>query len=344
MKHTEVKHILVVAPTTLSRAAMSVPALAGVLRDYPEVRMTIATTSLHAPLFRSLKGVSLLFVEEKQYRGTVGFVRLWRSVARVGVDAIVNLSLSRRSRVLTIYPFRVKKVRLRAHKSEYRAITRKYRKTMHPLPSISERVALLFEPLGLGAEPDVVSSRGIVESQSSVVDILLGEKCGPWVGLSLLSPNHGVCYPIPLAAKLVELLTGQGFKVIIFGADEYERQFAEGMQSRYEGAVSVASRLSLEEQMNLLGRLDVVVCTDGDVMRLAALVGAPLVALWGATHPYIRPLLGAETVVTHMQCELACRPCSVDGRRRCLFGHYKCMNSLLPEEVLERVNMVLGGQ
>lgn len=342
MKHTDVKHILVVAPTSVSRAAMSIPALAGVLRDYPEVRMTIATTTLHSPLFRSLEGVSLLFLDEEQYCGRMGLLRLWRGVCRLGVDGVVNLSLARRSRVQSLFPLRARKVRLRAHKGEYRAITRKYRKTMNPLPSIGERVCPLFEQLGLRVTPDVRASQGYVDTTSSVVDILLGEKCGPWVGLSLLSPNHGVCYPIPLAAKLVELLTGQGIKVVLFGADEYERQFAEGMQMRYEGAVSVALRLSLEEQMNLLGRLDVVVCTDGDVMRLAALVGAPLVALWGATHPYIRPLLGAETVVTHMQCELPCRPCSVDGRRRCLFGHYKCMNSLTPEMVTERVKRIIA--
>ena len=335
MKKGPIGHILVIAPASVSMAAMSVPALEGVLCGYPKVKMTILTKSFYKPIFRSLSAAEVIISDEVKYRGVVGFVRLWREVRRLGVDAVVDLSGGCRERVLSLAPALFgTRARYRRHKGEARIITRKYRKIIRPLTSPTERVCTLFEAIGLPAEaklPIVNSGRA---DESSSLEILLGEKCGSWVGVSLLSPNHGTCYPIPLAAKLIELLAECHSKVVLFGVDEYERQFAEGMQSLHRNAISVAGRLTLDEQMTLLGRLDAVVCIDGDLMRLAALVGTPIVALWGATHPYIAPLFG-DAVAANLQCPMACRPCSADGRRKCLFGHYKCMNSITPQDVLK---------
>lgn len=315
---------------------MSLPVLCGVVERYPDVKITVLAQRAHRALYAPLSEVAFVAIDEPQYGGIRGLVRLGGMLRKSGVEAVVSLENGFRLRVLTLLLGR-ERVRLRIRRGETRPLTRKYRKNIAPVISFTERVRGLFEALGLPAEPVVMRECGAEGCSSSVADILLGEKCNQWVGLSLLTPNHGTCYPLPKAAKLVELLAARDCKVVIFGADGYERQFAEGMQSLYGNVVSVAGRLPLEEQLSLLTRLDTLVCVDNDLLRLAALKGTRTLALWGATHPYIAPLFSAEGAVVDLQCKMACRPCSADGRRRCLFGHHKCMNSLTPNEICDSI-------
>lgn len=336
MKQTSARHILLLAPHSLERAAMSLPALAGVVGRYPELRVTVVAQSGHRALYEPLAGVEFVALDEPQYGGVRGLLRLRSMLLKAGVELVVSLENGSRLRLLVLL-LGGERVQLPSRWGETRPLTRKYRKTLAPITPFTERVKGLFEAVGFPAEAVVVNGCGDEGCSSSVVDILLGEKCCPWIGLSLLTPNHGTCYPLPKAARLIELLAARDCKVVIFGADGYERQFAEGMQSLHENVVSVAGRLPLEEQLKLLTRLDKLVCVDNDLLRLAALKGTRTVVLWGATHPYLAPLFSAEGTVTDLQCKMACRPCSVDGRRRCLFGHYKCMNSLTPNEISDSI-------
>jgi ADP-heptose:LPS heptosyltransferase len=324
---------------SLADAAMSVYALVGLVRDYPNLKITVLTNRRLEPVFRGVVVVDFLFADDEQYRGAIGEVRLWRAVARLGVDGVADLSATLRSRFVTclLPPWRVRRGRLKAEGLEGRALTRKYRKVMVQLTSPADLARRLFGSLGLPFCMPQPEPPMPVYILPSVVEILLGDKCGKWVGVDLLTHHNGTCYPIPLTARLIELLSHNYEKVVLFGAGEYQRQFAEAMQSKYERVVSVAGRVSVEEQMDILSVLDAVVCADGDILRLATLVGTPSISVWGATHYFLESANYGQSPQNVVQKSLPCRPCSSSGRRRCLFGGYACMNSITPEEIFERV-------
>ncbi len=345
MKKSQIEHILVIRLGTLAQAAMSVYALVGLVRDYPNLRITVLTSHRLRPVFRGVVGVEFIFDDEEQYRGLRGEMRLWRTVRRLGVDAVADLTSSLRTRVLTLMlpPWRTRRGRLKGKGLEGRALTRKYRKVMVQLTTPADRSRRLFGSLGLPfcmpqAEPPMP-----VYILPAVVEILLGEKSGKWVGVDLLTHHNGTCYPIPLTAQLVDMLSQYYQKVVVFGSGIYQRQFAEAMQAKYNNVVSVAGRGSVEEQMDILSVLDAVVCADGDILRLATLVGTPSVSVWGATHPFLESANFGQGPQSVVQVALPCRPCSSSGRRRCLFGGYQCMNSIRPEEIFERVWNVTAG-
>jgi heptosyltransferase-2 len=69
-------------------------------------------------------------------------------------------------------------------------------------------------------------------------------------------------------------------------------------------------------------------------MHLATAVGAPVVALFGPTverfgfFPY-------HAKATVLQRDLGCRPCSSHGGPACPLTHHRCMQDLLPDQVLD---------
>ena len=342
MVQTALRHILVVRLGTLADVAMSVHALRGLVRDFPELRITVLTRGELKPLFREVQGLEFLFADEPKYSGVRGRLRLWWQVQRLRVDAIADLTASSLSRTLcfSFTPWRRRVARIQDQRLEGKALTRKYRKVMVQLSPLASRSREVFGELGLPFCMPAPVRRTRGAQLPDVVEILSGEKRGTWVGVAPLSDHHGTCYPIAQSAELVGLLAGRYEKVFLLGEGKYQRQFCEGMQSLYPNVVSVAGRVSLSEQLDVLAVMDVVVSVDGDFLRLASLVGTPVVSLWGATHPFLSSSGYGQDPRNTIQKELPCRPCSTSGRRRCLFGNYECMRTITPAEVFRRVKVV----
>lgn len=51
-----------------------------------------------------------------------------------------------------------------------------------------------------------------------------------------------------------------------------------------------------------------------------------------------------QTVDDAVQLDLPCRPCSIYGNKPCLRGDYACLQNIPPEQVLERIEKVIGKQ
>jgi heptosyltransferase-2 len=99
------------------------------------------------------------------------------------------------------------------------------------------------------------------------------------------------------------------------------------------GDVTVATDLPLPELAQRLGACRVVVTNDSGLLHLAEAAGTPVLALFG---PTVRafgyfPLLPDSRV---LERELACRPCSRNGRRPCWRGDLACLAEISPDAVL----------
>lgn len=75
-----------------------------------------------------------------------------------------------------------------------------------------------------------------------------------------------------------------------------------------------------------------LVCNDSGLMHLAEAVGTPVVAFFGPTVAEFgyTPHLPASRVLDVP--DLACRPCSRNGKRRCHRGDLACLESIAPEQ------------
>ena len=76
-------------------------------------------------------------------------------------------------------------------------------------------------------------------------------------------------------------------------------------------------------------------------MRRAPMVNTPVVAVWGATHPYAGFLGWKQLPVNCVQLTMSCRPCSIFGDKPCYRGDYACLYDIRPEQVIQKVEGVL---
>lgn len=90
-----------------------------------------------------------------------------------------------------------------------------------------------------------------------------------------------------------------------------------------------------------MSHLDVMLSMDSGNMHLAAISGARVVSVWGATHPYAGFMGWRQRMEDVVQLDLPCRPCSIYGNKRCQRGDYACLTGIDPITVADHVEACL---
>ena len=168
-----------------------------------------------------------------------------------------------------------------------------------------------------------------------------GEK---WRGIAPFAAHKGKIYPLEKMERVIELLLERepNCRIFLFGGGAEEREQLTQWESRHDRC-TCALLGSLYNELVLMSHLDTMVSMDSANMHLASLTGTRVVSVWGATHPFAGFMGWNQSPADAVQITLPCRPCSIFGNKPCLHGNYPCLNSITPEEIVERVLKRWGG-
>jgi heptosyltransferase-2 len=149
------------------------------------------------------------------------------------------------------------------------------------------------------------------------------------------------CWPAERFGDLAALFLARGLDVVTVGTpatrpleDLVARRAGEGLR-RAAGRTPDLAVLA-----GLLARADLVVANDTGPMHVAAAVGTPVLALFGATDPAVSGPAGPGRVRVLHEPE----PCSPCFRRRCPLPGHPCLERLGVERVLrEALDLLRAG-
>ena len=206
------------------------------------------------------------------------------------------------------------------------------------LPLMAERYAQLAEEPGTPPERPLPGARLRVDPANLAA--ALGR-----LGLARAKPVAAFCpgaeygpskrWPARHFAALTGKLAAKGYAVWLFGSEKDKAVGEEVVRLSAGAAINLCGRTDLAGAIDLLSIAEIVVSNDSGLMHVAAAVGRPLVALYGSSSPEHTPPLSriARVVRTGIECS----PCYA---RECPLGHFKCMNDLLPERVMQEIDVV----
>ena len=108
---------------------------------------------------------------------------------------------------------------------------------------------------------------------------------------------------------------------------------------------NACGKFKLNESADLVRKAKLVVTNDTGLMHIAAAYKKPIISLWGNTVPSFGmiPYYGVS-MVPHTMVQvnkLWCRPCSKIGYKKCPLGHFKCMEKIEVEQVIQIVKQSL---
>ena len=331
------RHLLVIRTSAMGDVAMLPHALRALKERYPEVKVTVATQPQFKPFFQGLD-VDFLEVDVRGVHHPMR--KMWllaTEMRRRGVDAVADVHGVLRSRVFTcaMRLHGITIVRIDKGRKEKERFIETGGRGMAPLRHTVLRYCDVFRRLGFEFDDPRPAVRTPHPNP-------FGEKQGLWLGFAPFSAQPGKTYPEDMSRKAVELLAARCERLFIHSGGGVEKAFAEEMERLYPNVTALFGKVRFDGEIDLIANLNCVVSMDSLVMHLAALVATPVVSVWGATHPSLGFLGYGVSPEGILQPEMACRPCSVFGNRPCRFGDYRCMREISPEEIVAKVQQLVG--
>jgi len=326
--------------------AMTIPVIDSLARQHRNIRITVLTKSFCTPLFSFTPGnVEVIGVDTKNYDGYMGLERLFRELQPRKYNGIADMHNVLRSKfirtrfwmtgvpVAVIHKGNKSKKKLIGHGIDGKIIK-----------GVINRYADVLQRLGIDVYLDFTRIYDPAKMNMTYVNRKVGPKARgeKWVGVAPFAAHPGKIYPLEQMKQVVDGLVAQGCRVLLFGGGKKEKEFLDQWEG--ERVFNVCGKMGgLRNEMLLMSKLDCMIAMDSANMHIAALIGIPVVSVWGATHPKMGFAPWNQPEANAIQdLTLPCRPCSVYGNKKCKFGDLRCMTRIQPQQIIDRCMQVMN--
>jgi len=340
------KHIVVYRLSALGDVAMAAVVIKEVLKQNPDLTVTMVSHKSFAGLFMGIDRLQFLGVDKRgKHSGILGLYKLFKEIKEFKPIAFADLHGVIRSYILGFLfsVSRMKVAKIGKGRTAKNKLVRRNNKVMKALKPSFQRYADVFTELDLTVE---------LENQLVKRQYQLNQKLRVYkntdenlIGIAPFARHKAKRMPFEKAEAVIEALSQlPNCRVLLFGGGQVEEEKLMELADGLDSVDSVAGKLSMADELDLMSRLSVMVSMDSANMHLASLAGTPVVSVWGATHPYAGFLGYGQSFADTVQDDIECRPCSVFGNKVCWRGDYACLHNIDPQEILVKVSKKLTEQ
>jgi ADP-heptose:LPS heptosyltransferase len=339
--------LLVIRTSAMGDVAFTTPVIKGMRKQYPDAELVILTRPAFKSFFYESEGLKLFLPDLKgRHKGITGIIRLFTDLQKYGdFDHVIDLHNVLRSRILG-FLFRIKGVPVtvidKGRREKKEVIKGRNKEQLkHSVIRYCDTFSAAGFPVDPAEGPWIIPS---AESLSKVDEMLAGSVIN--IGVAPCARHDLKMWPEDHMIKLLWMIAEKNeVNFWLFGGKEDFAQL-QSFQEMVKNSINTAGKMTLEEELALMSRLDFMIAMDSSNMHMAALVGTKVISIWGGTDPLTG--FGAwqqpeEYSVRIPAEELTCRPCTVFGKGKCRRGDFACMMWLTPEKVYEKiVNLKMG--
>ncbi len=345
-------HLLIIRFSSMGDVAMTVPVVDSLARQYPDLRITMLSRPFVRAFFEYMpSNVGVMEADiSGEYKGMKGLNALYRRLMAKNFTAIADLHNVLRSDYLRMR-FNIDRYRVEhidKHRLGRKLLVTSTQKQLIQQPTAFKNYADVLERLDYPVHLDFKSIFPPLGGDLSQLPQSLNLEKGKnqrWIGIAPFAAHQGKAYPLRLMEEVVTILVDQHptSRIFLFGGKNDNIETLRNWSKKFPNCINVTETLSsLREELILMSHLDVMVSMDSVNMHMASIVGIRVVSIWGATHPYGGFMGWKQSLENAVQIDLACRPCSIFGKKQCARGDYFCLKNISPELIIEKVNHVLN--
>lgn len=337
-----IQHIAIMRLSAMGDVAMTVPVLRALVRQYPELKITVVSRGFFQPFFDEIPNVRFFAIDEKErHKGILGLWRLFLDLKKLEIDAFADLHNVLRSkfvRRLFVY-YRKKVAAVDKGREDKKALTRSENKIFKPLPSMFERHQKVFEKLGFPID----LSNPIFPEKAKLNNpylISIVNKSGKLIGIAPFAQYDTKVYPLDLMEDVIQQLSENvNYNILLFGGGQKEKEALEKLAANKDNVINMAGKMTFKDELALISHLDIMLSMDSGNAHIAAMLGKKVITLWGATHPFAGFLPFNQnldlTLVSDRQ-KYPNLPTSVFGDKQ-IAGYEDAMRTILPSEVVSKL-------
>lgn len=341
--------LLVIRTSAMGDVALTLPAIKAMRTGYPNVRITFVTRPAFSPFFLSVDGVDFFYPDlDGRHKGFFGIFRLFNDIRKTAkIDRVIDLHDVLRSKVLrSLFAMTgVRSTVINKGRAEKKlSIQGKNRNTLrHSV----ERYSDVFAAAGF----DLELSHGpwLIPGEKALRNIIpmTGNQGTFNIGIAPFAMHKLKVWPEESMKELIDMIASEFPANFWFFGGNDDKGKLENLQKAVPGSLSLAGKLTLDEELAMMSRLDLMIAMDSSNMHMAALCGTKVVSVWGGTDPvcgfgaWMQPKYYSVKIPFE---ELECRPCTIYGKGECRRGDFACMTRLTPTMVFARIRKILGSK
>lgn len=159
-----------------------------------------------------------------------------------------------------------------------------------------------------------------------------------YIGLVIGAAHNTKKLPVH---KLKELCTRITHPIILLGGKE---DYANASQISSVDPVKIynaCGKYNLSESADLVRRSKLIITHDTGLMHIAAAFKKDIISVWGNTVPSFGMYPYQTSYEIFDVKKLWCRPCSKIGYDKCPLGHFKCMEKISIDGIVNHVDILL---
>src|ERR1043166_7724958 len=316
--------ILVRSSNWLGDAVMSVPAVRALKNGRPDAHVTVVAPEKIAAMWKLIAEVDeVLALPNKSLFGAVRLIQRQRHF-----DVAVLLPNSLRTALEVLFVPR--KVGYRGHTRAW-LLNQIVREPRQPHPPEHQAIRFLRIAEDCGADVDLEQLPHVAAPKRSKV------KAQKFLGLCP-GAEYGPAkrwLPERFAEVAAAVSNGSDTKWILFGTKN-DAAVGEAIATQLgDKCVNRIGHTTLDELIAELSTCRALLTNDTGTMHLAALLGVPVVAVFGSTEPLLTGPLGARQIIVRHHVE--CSPCFL---RECPID-FRCMKEVTTAEVVSAMMSIL---
>lgn len=143
--------------------------------------------------------------------------------------------------------------------------------------------------------------------------------------------------------KIIDICQKINQPIVLLGGAEDAKRASE--IEKHTTVFNACGKYSIIKSASILQQSKAVITHDTGLMHIASALGIPIISIWGNTVPkfgmYPYSPNGSHKSVIIENKELSCRPCSKIGHQKCPKGHFKCMEGIDNNTIVEALTNVL---
>ena len=142
--------------------------------------------------------------------------------------------------------------------------------------------------------------------------------------------------------KIISICKKINKPIVLLGGKEDVITGEEIVKALGESVFNACGKFSINQSASLVQQCKALITHDTGLMHIGAALGVKIVSVWGNTvpafgmYPYYPNKPENFTIVENNN--LSCRPCSKIGHDKCPKKHFKCMEEISVDEVVDGLN------
>jgi ADP-heptose:LPS heptosyltransferase len=319
----DIKKILVIRFSSFGDIVLTYPFLTLLRKYFPSARIDYLTKSAYAPLVK-MHGSTDNIIEFKNEK--IGELR--NIIKKNNYDLIFDLHKNIRSVFSTLFT-KPEKIRYKKNTIKKLLLAAFKINLLDNIVPVYKTYINALSEIHFQENMDLLKADLIFDNEPAVKE--------PYILIAPSSKHFTKTLPKDKFEEIIKEVKNK--KIVLIGDRSFkDMELCVYLEKISPRVINLCGKTNYNTLANLIFNCDLVICNDSGVLHLAEALDKKIIVFFGSTVKEFGFYPQLESTVVFENNNLKCRPCTHIGKAECPKKHFKCMNDINVNEIINKIN------